>query len=75
VKTGSDGAVYLSADGQNFVRLTFYENLTFTFSAPDPTSLGQVSTGRFVWNPATGKIYGLYVAGRLARRHQRAVSA
>jgi CubicO group peptidase (beta-lactamase class C family) len=75
VKTGSDGAVYLSADGQNFVRLTFYENLTFTFSAPDPTSLGQVSTGRFVRNPATGKIYGLYVAGRLARRRRRAVSA
>ena len=75
VKAGSDGAVYLSADGQNFVRLTFYENLTFTFSAPDSTSLGHVSSGRFVRNPATGKIYGIYIAGRLARRHQRAVSA
>ena len=75
VKTGSDGAVYLSADGQNFVRLTFYENLTFTFSAPDPTSLGPVSTGRFVRDPATGRIYGICVAGRLARRRQWAVSA
>ena len=75
VKTGSDGAVYLSADGQNFARLTFYENLTFTFSAPDPTSLGQVSTGRFVRDPVTGRIYGICVAGRLARRRQWAVSA
>jgi CubicO group peptidase (beta-lactamase class C family) len=75
VKTGSDGAVYLSADGQNFVRLTFYENLTFTFSAPDLTSLGQVSTGRFVRDPATGRIYGIYVAGRLARRRQWVASA
>jgi CubicO group peptidase (beta-lactamase class C family) len=75
VKTGSDGAVYLSADGQNFVRLTFYENLTFTFSAPDPKSLGQVSAGRFVRDPVTGRIYGIYVAGRLARRRQWVASA
>jgi CubicO group peptidase (beta-lactamase class C family) len=75
VKTGSDGAVYLSADGRNFVRLTFYDNLTFTFSAPDLTSLGQVSTGRFVRDPATGRIYGIHVAGRLARRRQWVASA
>lgn len=68
VKAGSDGAVYLSTDGEKFVRLAFYENLIFTFSAPDPTSLGQASAGRFVQNPATGKIYGIHVSGRLARR-------
>ena len=75
VKAGSDGAVYLSADGENYVRLTFYEDLTFTFSAPDLTSPGQVSTARFVRDPATGKIYGIQVSGRLARRRQRGVSA
>ncbi len=72
VKAGSDGAVYLSADGEKFARLTFYENLTFTFSAPDLTSPGQVSTARFVRDPATGKIYGIHISGRLA---QRVVSA
>jgi CubicO group peptidase (beta-lactamase class C family) len=75
VKADSDGAVYLSADGENFVRLTFYGNLTFTFSAPNITSPGQVSTARFARDPATGKIYGIHVAGRLARRRQRVVSA
>lgn len=75
VKADSDGAVYLSADGQDFFRLTFYENLTFTFSAPDLTALGQASTGRFVRDPATGKIYGIHVGGRLASRRQRVISA
>jgi CubicO group peptidase (beta-lactamase class C family) len=68
VTADSDGAVYLSGDAQNFARLTFYENLSFTFSAPDLTSLGPLSTGRFVRDPATGQIYGIHVAGRLARR-------
>jgi CubicO group peptidase (beta-lactamase class C family) len=75
VQAGSDGAVYLSADGQNFVRLTFYEDLTFTFSAPDLTSLGPESAGRFVRDPAAGKIYGINIGGRVARRRQRVVSA
>lgn len=75
VKAGSDGEVYLSADGENFARLTFYDNLAFTFSVPDLSSPGHVSTARFVRDSATGKIYGLHVSGRLARRYQRAVSA
>jgi CubicO group peptidase (beta-lactamase class C family) len=75
VKTGSDGAVYLSADGEKFVRLTFYENLTFTFSAPDPRSLGPASIGRFACDPATEEIWGIHVSGRLARRRKRVVSA
>jgi len=73
VKADSNGAVYLSADGQNFVLLNFYENI-FTFSASDMTSLGQASTGRFVRDSATGKIYGMHVSGRLARRRQQVVS-
>jgi len=72
VKAGNDGAVYLSADGEKFVRLNFYED--FTFSAPDLTSLGQAPTGRFVRDPATGTIYGIHVSGRLARRRQRVIS-
>jgi CubicO group peptidase (beta-lactamase class C family) len=73
VKAGSDGAVYLSADGGNFVLLNLYED--FTFSVPDITSLGQASTGRFVRDPATGRIQGIHVSGRLIRRQQRAVNA
>jgi hypothetical protein len=75
VRTDGDGVVYLSADGQNTARLTFYENLTFTYSAPDLTSLGPVSAGRFTRDPATGEICGIRIAGRLARRHQRVVNA
>jgi CubicO group peptidase (beta-lactamase class C family) len=73
VKAGSDGAVYLSSGGENFVRLTCYED--FTFSVPDLPSFGQASTGRFVLDPATGRIYGIHVSGRLVRRRQRVVSA
>jgi CubicO group peptidase (beta-lactamase class C family) len=73
VKAGSDGAIYLSADDENFVRLTIYED--FTFSVPELTSLGQASTGRFVRDPASGRIYGIHVSGRLARRRQWLVSA
>ncbi len=75
VRMGSDGAVYLSPDGRKFNRLNFYENLTFTFSAPDLTSFGPTSTGRFTRDPATGKIYGIHIAGRLACRRQRVASA
>jgi CubicO group peptidase (beta-lactamase class C family) len=68
VKSDSDGAVYLSANDEKFVRLTFYENLTFVLSAPDLTSPGQVSVARFVRDPATGKICGIHIGGRLACR-------
>ncbi|MBV9449924.1 MAG: beta-lactamase family protein [Streptosporangiaceae bacterium] len=73
VKADSDGTVYLSADGEKFVRLAFHENSTFSVS--DPTSLSQVSTGRFVRDPATGKIYGIHVGGRFVRRRQRVIGA
>ncbi len=69
VKADSDGTVYLSADGDSFVRLTLYED--FTFSAPELASLRQASTGRFVRDPATGRIDGIHVSGRLVRRRQR----
>ncbi len=68
VKADGAGAVYLSFDGGNFVPVTFYEDLAFTFSAPGLISLGQVLTGRFARDPTTGKVYGIQVSGRLARR-------
>jgi CubicO group peptidase (beta-lactamase class C family) len=73
VKAGSDGTFYFSADGENFVRLTFYEDSTF--SVPALASLGQASAGRFVRDPATGRIYGIHASGRLMRRRQRVLSA
>ena len=68
-EAGSDGAVYLSADGQKFVPSDLYEDLTFTFSAPDPTSLGQqYPPGDLCGIQPREEIYGIHVGGRLARR-------
>ncbi len=44
------------------------EPYLYLFGTGSDTSLGQASAGRFVRNPATGKIYGIHVSGRLARR-------
>ena len=76
VTAGANGSIHLSVDGENFVPLTLHENLTF--SVHDPASGRQVFGGRFVREPATGKVYGIQVGGRLARRqlfHQAAPSA
>jgi len=76
VTAGANGSIHLSVDGENFVPLTVYEDLSF--SVHDPASGRQVFGGRFVREPATGKVYGIQVGGRLARRqlfHQAAPSA
>jgi hypothetical protein len=76
VTAGADGSIHLSVDGESFVPLTVYEDLSF--SVHDPASGRQVFGGRFVREPATGKVYGIQVGGRLARRqpfHQAAPSA
>lgn len=67
VTAGANGSVHLSVDGENFVPLAFHEDLTF--SVQDPSSGQQVFGGRFMREPATGKIHGIQVGGRLARRH------
>ena len=66
VTAGPGGSVQLSVDGENFVPLTFHESLTF--SVRDPSSGQQVLGGRFMREPATGRIHGIQVGGRLARR-------
>jgi CubicO group peptidase (beta-lactamase class C family) len=66
VTADGNGSIHLSVDGENFVPLTFHEGLTF--SVPDPASGRQVFGGRFVCDPATGKVYGIQAGGRLARR-------
>lgn len=76
VTAGAGGSIHLSVDGDNFVPLTFHED--FTFSVHDPSSGRQVFGGRFVREPARGKICGMQVGGRLASRqllHQGAPSA
>jgi len=69
VTAGSNGSIHLSVDGENFVPLTWHEDLTF--SVRDPSGGQQVFGGRFVRDPdepGTGRIHGIQVGGRLAGR-------
>jgi len=66
VTADSNGSVHMSVDGENFVPLTFHDDLTF--SLVDPGSGRRVLGGRFVREAATGRVYGVQVGGRLAPR-------
>jgi CubicO group peptidase (beta-lactamase class C family) len=66
VTADGSGSVHLSVDGENFVPLTFLDDLTF--SLVDPDSGRRVFGGRFVREPATGRVCGVQVGGRLAPR-------
>jgi CubicO group peptidase (beta-lactamase class C family) len=66
VGAGANGSVHVSLDGDRPVPLTLHGDLTF--SLPHPDSGRRVFGGQFVREPATGKIYGLQVGGRLARK-------
>jgi CubicO group peptidase (beta-lactamase class C family) len=66
VTVGSNGSIHISVDGESPVPLTLYDDLTF--SLRDPNSGRRVFGGRFVREPATGKVYGIQVGGRLARK-------
>ena len=66
VTADSNGSVHMSVDGENFVPLTFHDDLTF--SLVDPDSGRRVFGGRFVREPTTGRAYGVQVGGRLAPR-------
>ena len=59
-------SVRMSVDGENYVPLTFHDNLTF--SLLDPDSGQRVFGGRFMCEPDTGRVYGVQVGGRLAAR-------
>jgi CubicO group peptidase (beta-lactamase class C family) len=66
VGVGGNGAIHVSVDGENPVPLTVYSDLTF--SLPHPDSGRRIFGGRFVRDPATGKVHGIQVGGRLARK-------
>lgn len=66
VRTGGQGAIHVSVDGENPVPLTLHHDLTF--SLPHPDSGRRMFGGRFVREPATGKVSGIQVGGRLARK-------
>jgi CubicO group peptidase (beta-lactamase class C family) len=66
VISGRNGAVYLCLDGENPMPLTLHAGLAF--SLPHPDSGRRVFGGRFVREPATGKVYGIQIGGRLARK-------
>jgi CubicO group peptidase (beta-lactamase class C family) len=66
VTVGSNGLIHISVDGESPVPLTLHDDLTF--SLLDSSSGRRVFGGRFVREPATGKVYGIQVGGRLARK-------
>jgi CubicO group peptidase (beta-lactamase class C family) len=66
VTDAGDGSLRLAVEGDVFDRVSCSDDLTFSLPDPDPTQ--QVFTGRFLSEPATGKIIGIQIGGRLARR-------
>jgi hypothetical protein len=66
VAVGSHGSLRMSVDGENFPSLTLHEDLTV--SMLDPGSGRRMLGGRFVREPATGRVYGIHIGGRLARK-------
>jgi hypothetical protein len=66
VTAQKNGDYYLAVDGEAVSRLTFYDSLIF--SQQDLDSGEWVHAGRLLRDPITGEIYGIQVAGRLARR-------
>ncbi|OLB76504.1 MAG: hypothetical protein AUI14_18595 [Actinobacteria bacterium 13_2_20CM_2_71_6] len=65
----NSGELYLSVDGDAFVRLTFHDGLIF--SLRDPDSGRHVLGGRFLRDPRTGQVNAIQIAGRLASRRTR----
>jgi CubicO group peptidase (beta-lactamase class C family) len=68
VTAAKDGQFHLVIDG-DAARLTFHAGLTF--SMVDPASGQQAFGGRVVRDRTTGKVDGIQVGGRLARRRIR----
>jgi CubicO group peptidase (beta-lactamase class C family) len=67
VTSTGDGLLRFSVEGDVFDKIVCHDDLTF--SVPDPTSIFQVFTGRFLPDRATGEIDGIQTGGRLARRY------
>jgi hypothetical protein len=60
-----NGSLWLAIDGEA-TPLTCYDGLTF--ASPDPITGRQVPGDRFLADPSTGRIEGIQVGGRVARR-------
>jgi CubicO group peptidase (beta-lactamase class C family) len=66
IAAGSNGHIHISVDGEDFMPLTLHEDRTF--SVLDPGSGRRMFDGRFMCEPSTGRVYGIQVGGRLARK-------
>jgi CubicO group peptidase (beta-lactamase class C family) len=66
VEVDGDQRVQVSVDGQPLGELTVYADLVF--SMRDLTVAGQPHAGRFLQDPNSGRIEGIQVTGRVARR-------
>ena len=66
VGAAGNGSLHVCVDGDTPVPMTLHDDLTF--SVPHPDSGRRVFGGRFVREPATGKVYGIQVGGRVVRR-------
>jgi CubicO group peptidase (beta-lactamase class C family) len=62
-----DGLLRIAVDGDRFDRVACHDDLTFAL--PDPASAHRAVTGRFVRDRVSGRIDGLLLGGRLARRN------
>lgn len=66
VTATKDGCFRVTVEGEVFDRIVCRDDLTFSLPAAEGSQ--QLVTGRFVLDPATGKVDGIQVGGRLARR-------
>ena len=73
VTAGSHGSPHLSMDGEDFMPLALHDDLTF--SMLDPDSGRRMLDGRFIREPATGRVCGIQVGGRLARKQAFSATA
>jgi CubicO group peptidase (beta-lactamase class C family) len=66
VTRDENGCLWLAIDGAEAVPLTCYDGLVF--AAPDPITGRPVVSGRFITRSGTGRVDGIQVNGRVARR-------
>ncbi len=66
VAADKDGNLRLAIGGDEFTRLICHDGMTF--SQEDPASGQRVFGGRFMGNPFTGRVEGIQIGGRVARR-------
>lgn len=73
ITADGNGHLHMSMDGGDTMPLTPHADLTF--SVADPESAQPLFGGRFVRDPATGRIHGMQAGGRFSRRYPPAPAA